>query len=178
LISPVTAIQEGMVKFPSWMDEEFQKKCIQPNALDFTVDKFFEFSNSDSFVISEDGKKMRQTTEMVPNAEGYIMIPPHTSVDCMSDFFVTIQESTAAYLIIRSTFNRNGLFLTSGLYDYGFSNNIGFVLHNLGSTHAYIRPNTRVGQIVFVESETKTGAYSGDYNLNPGQHWSKIGAPQ
>ena len=46
----------------------------------------------------------------------------------MSDFFVTVPAGLAAFLIVRSTLNRNGIFITSGLYDQGFSNNIGFVM--------------------------------------------------
>jgi deoxycytidine triphosphate deaminase len=89
----------------------------------------------------------------------------------MSDVYVEVPAGVAAKLIIRSTLNRNGIFLTSGLYDAGFKGNLGFVLHNRAG-EAYLAPGTRVGQIEFYKSDSE-GLYLGGYNTKEGQHWSE-----
>ncbi|RWZ87249.1 MAG: hypothetical protein EO766_12040 [Hydrotalea sp. AMD] len=177
-INPLHAIQEGWIKFPEWMDEEFKQKCIQPNAIDITLDHAYTLGLQTRFCLSETSKQMRSTERQ--NMHSYFSISDepfftlHTgSTDIMSDFFVTVPAGVAAFLIVRSTLNRNGLWVTSGLYDQGFSNNIGFVIHNDGP-NAFIAPHTRVAQLVFVKSEDSGLLYNGTYNQNQGQHWSNI----
>ncbi len=175
-INPLTIIENGWLKFPEWMDDDFKQKCIQPNAIDITLDKVFGLKN-DSFYLSETNKQMRRVTEHKPSNNPY---DPHLPsfhiptgcVDIMSDFFITVPVEMAAVLIVRSTLNRNGLFVTSGLYDTAFSGNIGFMLHNRGPV-AYIAPHTRIAQIAFVESDNH-GEYAGGYNTPSGKHWSQI----
>ncbi len=168
-INPLQAIREDWIKFPEWMDEEMKLKCIQPNAIDITLDRAFKLSNVESFTFSETTKVMRTPIE-VPTVNNYLTIDVG-STDILSDFFVNIPAGVAAFLIVRSTLNRNGLFVTSGLYDSGFNNLIGFAIQNNGHP-AYIAPHTRVAQIVFVKSEDSGVLYTGGYNNNPGQHWS------
>lgn len=88
--------------------------------------------------------------------------------DGMSDVYVNLPEGIAAQLIIRSTFNRNGIFLTSGLYDSGFKGHIGFAIHN-NSGEAKIGFGTRIGQIIFVSSDS-VGSYAGGWNHEEGTH--------
>ena len=179
-INPHRAIQEGWVKFPEWMDEEFRQKCIQPNAIDITLDRVFELMHYESFSLSESEKKLRTTIERFPTVvtpnsmtEGEYFSISHGYVDAMSDFFVDIPEGIAAFIIVRSTLNRNGLFVTSGLYDQGFKNKVGFMIRNQGP-NAYIAPHTRVAQLVFVKAEDSGILYNGTYNKNEGEHWSTI----
>lgn len=180
-INPNHAIAEGWVKFPEWMSEEFQQKCIQPNALDFTVDHVFNIANTDTFMISEDNKKMRSQVMIAPHqyydkewpeTEGpqYWQLTPGC-YDAMSDFYVTVPEGIAAHLITRSTFNRNGVFIQSGLYDSGFKGNCGFVIYNMGG-NTEIAPHTRIGQLIFTKSEPSGVVYAGGYNTEAGQHWT------
>jgi len=175
-ISPKTAIEEGWVKFPEWMSEEQQQKCIQPNALDFTVDRLFVVDRG-LFIINEDKKRMRGGPELEAKSvffeygtDPFWELQANEVYDGMSDFYVTVPEKVAAMLIVRSTFNRNGIFLTSGLYDSGFKGNIGFAIHNR-SGGACMAPHTRIGQIMFVHSES-VGQYTGGYNTKEGQHWT------
>ena len=169
-INPLHVINEGWLQFPAWMDEAFKQKCIQPNAIDITIDKVFDYKDRTAkFLLSEEEKIMRPMVEQSSFAT-YFNLNPGAS-DIMSDFYVSIPAGVAAFLIVRSTLNRNGLFVTSGLYDQGFSNNIGFVIHNTGPV-AFIAPHTRVAQIVFVKSEDSGILYDGAYNNNQGEHWS------
>ena len=69
----------------------------------------------------------------------------------------------AGWLIARSTLNRNGIFITSGLYDSGFENFIGGVMHVRGGP-ARIEKGARIAQFIFVEAET-VRLYDGEYSV-------------
>jgi deoxycytidine triphosphate deaminase len=139
-INPKIAIEKG------WIKGNIEDKHIQPNAIDFTIDKLFTIDDM-PFVISEQGKNMRGGSELSPNERwedrDYWILEERRSYDAMSNFYVELPEGIAALLIVRSTFNRNGLFVTSG--------------------------GTRVGQIIFVESENAL-MYAGGYNHAQGTH--------
>lgn len=176
-ISPEVAINEGWIKHPNvttlqdWKDAKF----VSPNAIDFTVDKMFSIAFHNQFVISENGKQMRGGSPYLPvldrsSGMDFWKLKQNTIVDCLSDMYVTIPDGIACQLIIRSTFSRNGLFLTSGLYDQGFEGNVGFALHNPhGATT--VAPGTRIGQIMFVQAQSSGEMYKGGYNHKDGDHW-------
>ena len=170
-IKPTVAIDKG------WIKGDFTDKNVQPNAIDFTLDRLFSIHEHHTFVINEDKKEMRGgeklNADFVLHGDDnmYWRLNPHTSYDGMSDFYVSVPEGVAALLIIRSTFNRNGIFLTSGLYDSGYEGHCGFALHN-NSGVALISPGTRVGQIIFVDSESAK-MYDGGWNHNVGTHHSE-----
>jgi len=169
-IKPTVAIDNG------WIKGDFTEDNIQPNAIDFTLDKLFTIDENSIFRIDENSKLMRGGDEVNPINDvrfgrDYWHLNAHTSYDGMSDFYVDIPEGVAAMLIIRSTFNRNGIFITSGLYDSGFQGHCGFAIHN-NSGVAQIAPKTRIGQIIFVESESAK-MYNGGYNHESGSHYSE-----
>ena len=171
-ISPKKAIAEGWVT--GLVDEE---KQVQPNAIDFTLDKLFTINENNTFVISEEGKQMRGGGEEQPIADRgddsvkWWYLDPHKVYDGMSNIYVKVPEGVAAYLIVRSTFNRNGIFITSGLYDSGFEGHIGFALHNR-SGDTKIAEGTRVGQLIFVTSDS-VGKYAGGWNHEEGSHYTE-----
>lgn len=182
-ISPQTAISEGWIKRSN--GEEISAAYIQPNAIDFTLDRAFSSVGSTKPFIAVDTiidgelKTVKQFPEFVEltAVEGadpkfdrvpMFMVEPQSSIDFLSDFYVEVPEGVAALLIVRSTFNRGGNFVTSGLYDSGFKGNIGAALHNNGNTNAFVGKGTRVGQIIFVSSES-VGSYTGGYNIELGE---------
>lgn len=167
-INPKIAISEGWISGIVDIDKQ-----VQPNAIDFTLDRLFSIHHHNGFHISEEGKQMRGGEEIAPIVDRRTNLPywrmeAKTSYDAMSNIYVKVPEGVAAMLIIRSTFNRNGLFLTSGLYDSGYEGHIGFAIHN-NSGYAYVSPGTRVGQIIFVESENAL-MYAGGWNHAEGTH--------
>ncbi|MGI0075902.1 MAG: dCTP deaminase [Nitrosopumilaceae archaeon] len=178
IINPRTAIKEGWIT--GIVDQE---KQIQPNAIDFTLDRLFHVSFN-NFIICVDPDTNKETKQMRGGSENltvndrrtgvdFFHIEGKTSYDAMSDVFVTIPEGVAALLITRSSYNRNSIFLTSGLYDSGFSNNIGFTLHNMSPGQAKIQKGMCVGQIIFIEAGT-SHLYTGVYNQKPGEHHLEI----
>lgn len=172
LISPKTAFESGWIKHSKYATyEEWEAaSLIGPNAIDFTIDDLFSISEDKPFIISEESKTMRGGDKVLP-VEGYWELNGHTAYDGLSSIYVDLPEGIACELIIRSTFNRNGVFLTSGLYDSGYKGSIGFGIHNR-SGKAFIAPGTRIGQIKFVSSD-KGGLYKGGWNHAEGEHWSK-----
>ena len=160
-INPQTAIKNGWItgiKNP--------EKQIQPNAIDFTLDKVFIINDEESFGISEDEKVMKGSTPCPPQSGGW-MIQERGMIDCLSDMYCDLPKGVAAMLVIRSSLARNGLLLVSGLYDSGFKGHIGFLLHNCSNSTAHFATGTRVGQIIFVHS-TSSHLYAGDYNHESG----------
>lgn len=180
-ISPQTAISEGWIKRSD--GTEISAAYIQPNAIDFTIDRVFssaaattQFKAVDT-VIDGELKTVKQFPEFeeldaFEDADAKFDRVPmwHLtpgSYDFLSDFYVEVPEGVAALLIVRSTFNRGGVFVTSGLYDSGYKGNIGAALHNNGNTAAGVGKGVRVGQIIFVKSES-VGLYVGGYNHEAG----------
>lgn len=178
-ISPQTAIEKGWIKRQD--GTEIAAEFIQPNAIDFTIDRVFTTNTAESGVfkvadVVVDGvvktvKEFPKFFELQPAEDvdpKFDRVPlwtlyPRQAFDFLSDFYVEVPEGVAALLIVRSTFNRAGVFVTSGLYDSGYKGNIGAALHNNGNTTAYVGKGTRVGQIIFVQSES-VGSYAGGYN--------------
>ena len=173
-ISPKTAIQEGWVTHPNCkvIEDWFDHKFLNPNALDFTLDAVYTIASANAFIIDEENKMMRGGAPHLPIADRvtskeYWFMKGKSVYDCMSDLYVEVPEGVACQLIIRSTFSRNGLFLTSGLYDSGFKGNIGFAIHNNCEGIMKVGVGTRIGQIIFVESASE-GVYAGQYNHEAG----------
>jgi len=185
-INPQIAIKEGWIK--GIVNPE---KQIQPNAIDFTLDKAFTINDEVPFYVSETQKHMKGSSPYTPHEisvlryshklnDGFKVyekiekpketgwtIVPGNKLDCLSDLYCDLPKGISAMLIVRSTLARNGLILTSGLYDSGFQGHVGFVLHNNSVTIASIAQGTRVGQIIFVESDA-AGLYDGSYKHDEG----------
>lgn len=166
-INPKIAIEKGWVTGIHNPDKQ-----VQPNAIDFTLDRLWVVNEHSQFVISEVDKQMRRRTELVsvPHRAEHDMyfwsIHPQTILDGLSDVYVDVPDGVAAMLVPRSSFTRNGFLLTSGLYDSGFKGHIGFVLHNRGGD-ARVFEGTRVGQLIFIESENAL-MYGGGYSHDKG----------
>lgn len=142
--SQLTAIQNG---------------DIQPNAVDLRLGKVFKI-NDNVFTIDEDQKLHRGSTEFEPWDDGYYYLVPG-SYEVIMENEIDVGPDEAGFVITRSTLNRNGLFLTSGLYDTGYDGVMAGVLHvNVGL--ARIKPGTRIGQYLSWKAEALS-SYDGDY---------------
>ena len=137
---------------------------IQPNAVDLRLAKLFRLLPTE-FYISNERKQHRQQEEIFPDDLGEFFLEPNQSYqfDCLET--VTIPTGYAGWLIARSTLNRNGIFITSGLYDSGFNNIVGGTMH-VRAGPARILSHTRIAQFIYAEAET-VGMYDGDYNAPP-----------
>lgn len=74
---------------------------------------------------------------------------------------IEVPNGMCAQILTRSTVNRGGNFITSGLYDAGYKGVLGCILHiNVPLT---IEIGVRLAQIIFSEAE-EGDLYSGIYN--------------
>lgn len=140
-----------------------EQNDVQPNAVDLKLGKVFKIKE-DLFEISNDHKKHRGTEyEVQPDEDGYFyLVPGHYEV--VMDNIIHVGEGEAGWVITRSTLNRNGLFLTSGLYDSGYHGVMAGVLHvTIGD--ARIKKGARIGQYLSFDAEA-LHSYDGDYGIN------------
>jgi deoxycytidine triphosphate deaminase len=164
---------------------------VEPNAIDFTLDTLhkidstiFYFSNTKADVVHRHRNEVPESSAQAVarqyglpvhastdvDVSGWLLAPG-TSYDAMSDVYIEVPEGVVAFLVIRSTANRNGVFLTGGIYDSGFKGNIGFALHNTDTGAAFIEKGTFIGQVVFADSDSAK-LYAGGYNTKKGEHWT------
>ena len=142
----------------------------QPNAVDLRLDKIFEIHNS-PFTISEEEKKHRGSVEIQPNQEGWFYLMPGT-YEIVMENIINVGPNEAGWVITRSTLNRNGVFITSGLYDSGYHGVMAGALH-VTTGPLKIQRGTRVGQFLLFDSESLS-KYEGSYGLNS-EHDKKYG---
>ena len=139
-----------------------QEGDVQPNAADLRLDKVFKIKK-DVFEISNDHKKHRGTEyELKPDSNGYFVLEPG-DYEVVMENIVHVGEGEAGWVITRSTLNRNGVFITSGLYDSGYHGVMAGVLH-VGIGVARIKKGTRIGQYLSFDAEA-LHSYDGDYGV-------------
>lgn len=166
IINPKVALEKGWisgVKDPA--------KQVQPNAIDFTLDRAFKINDYIPFTITEEQKTMKGSTELTPwdFKDGLVgwRIEDNEMLDGLSSVYCDLPEGICAQLVIRSSLARNGLLLTSGLYDSGFKGHVGFVIHNRSSLYCILGEGVRVGQIFLFQADS-AGMYAGGYNHDKG----------
>ena len=143
---------------------------VQPNAVDLRLGKIFKIKN-ELFQVDNEIKTHRGTEEMVSDHLGfYTLQPGHYEV--VMENIIHVGEGEAGWVITRSTLNRNGLFLTSGLYDTGYHGVMAGVLHVTVGV-ARIKRGTRIGQYLSFNAEA-LHSYDGDYGVGK-EHDNKYG---
>lgn len=148
-----------------------QEGDVQPNAVDLRLGKIFPITKN-TFEISNEHKKHRGTEpELVADADGYYTLEPG-EYEVVMENIINVGEGEAGWVITRSTLNRNGLFLTSGLYDSGYHGVMAGVLHVTVGT-ARIKQGTRIGQYLSFNAEA-LHKYDGDYGVGK-SHDNKYG---
>lgn len=134
---------------------------VQPNAVDLRIDKIFRLRDDKVFHISEEGKEHRGSLAVPPEDDWWYLIPG--TYEIVMQNIITVGEGEAGWVITRSTLNRNGVFITSGLYDSGYHGVMAGALHVTGGPMR-IKRGTRVGQFLLFKSETLK-LYDGDYGI-------------
>ena len=138
-----------------------QPQDVQPNAVDLRLGKVFRLSSS-TFKIDENEKVHRGSFEMKPDPMGYYNLA-EGHYEVVMENMITVGENEAGWVITRSTLNRNGVFLTSGLYDTGYDGVMAGVMHvSCGPTR--IQRGTRIGQYISFNAEA-LHKYDGDYGV-------------
>ena len=138
-----------------------QEQDIQPNAVDLRLGKVF-FIRPAAFIIDEEDKRHRGTVELTTDPDGYYtLVEGHYEV--VMENVIEVGEGEAGWVITRSTLNRNGVFLTSGLYDSGYHGVMAGVMH-VTCGPMKIKPGTRIGQYLSFDAEALS-KYDGSYGI-------------
>lgn len=115
-------------------------------------------------VLSEERKQHRGSIENTPNSQGWWTLEVgHYEVTMQN--IIHVGDSEAGWVITRSTLNRNGVFLTSGLYDSGYHGAMAAVLH-VTIAPLVIQRGTRIGQYLSFDAEM-LHQYDGAYGFTP-----------
>ncbi len=141
---------------------EFTENQVQPNAIDLRVESL-QLITDNLFTIDEEQKQHRGSTAVRTDENGYWMLESGKRYEVIFEGIVNVQEGEAGWVITRSTLNRNGLFLTSGLYDSGYEGVMAGCLH-VTSGPARIKKGTRLGQFILFDAESLS-SYDGDYGV-------------
>jgi len=149
---------------------QYDSDQVQPNAVDLRVNKIFE-SFSQVFIISEEDKQHRETRPVDLGKDGWWRLEPG-SYEIVMEGTISIGEDEAGLVVARSSLNRNGCFITSGLYDSGYEGVMAGVLH-VNNGPMMLKPGTRVGQFLLFKADTMF-QYDGDYGAGK-QHDNKYG---
>jgi deoxycytidine triphosphate deaminase len=148
--------ESSRTKLTNVVDED-----IQPNAVDLRLDKVFQIQPN-IFEISNEHKIHRGSKELIPDTYGYFTLYPG-AYEIVMENIIHVGEGEAGWVITRSTLNRNGCFITSGLYDSGYHGVMAGVLHVTVDT-AKIKRGTRVGQYLSFDAEALK-MYDGSYGI-------------
>ena len=139
--------------------------CKQPNAVDLRLDTVHRITDS-GFLLSENKQhRMSHKLSEIRDRDGFFELRKG-SYQFETIHKVTIPEGMAGWLIARSTLNRNGVFITSGLYDSGFNDIIGGVMHVM-TNNVKLEKGVRIAQFILADAET-THLYDGQYNAPKG----------
>lgn len=136
-----------------------QEGDVQPNAVDLRLGKIFKMSQS-TFIIDEKSKKHRGSFEIRADQDGYYNLA-EGHYEVVMDNMIVVGDNEAGWVITRSTLNRNGVFLTSGLYDSGYDGVMAGVMH-VTCGPMRIQKGTRIGQYLSFNAES-LHKYAGSY---------------
>tara|TARA_R110000796_G_scaffold42061_2_gene104255 strand:- start:292 stop:789 length:498 start_codon:yes stop_codon:yes gene_type:complete len=132
---------------------------VQPNAVDLRIGKVFRISKN-TFEIDENSKTHRGSDPCELNRHGVFNLP-EGHYEVIMENKISVGGDEAGFVITRSTLNRNGVFLTSGLYDTGYEGVMAAVMH-VTCGPMKIAPGTRVGQYLSFDAEA-LHEYDGSY---------------
>ena len=134
----------------------------QPNACDLRLDKVFQILPN-IFELSNEHKVHRGSKDLIPDSFGYFTLYPG-AYEVIMENIIHVGKGEAGWVITRSSFNRNGCFITSGLYDSSYHGTMAAVLHVTIDT-ARIKKGTRIGQYLSFDAEM-LHEYNGSYGFN------------
>lgn len=159
-INPQTAIKEGWITtrdgYSPIVEDLKHSECqIQQNGIDLRIDNIQMITggseDTEGIVIGHTKKVLPKYTDP-PFENNFFSINPGYAYafDCME--YINVPEKIAAMIFVRSTLNRIGAFVTSGLWDSGFHGALGGVLRSM--SYFKLEKGTRICQVVFVEADS------------------------
>lgn len=150
--NPEVIFRDGIVS-----DLEGGSLAIQQNGIDITLESV-EMVMGGS--LGRDDKKINTYLPVKEDSDGWFHLASNQCYSVMFQQEVKVPENMIATVVQRSTLNRIGSFILSGVYDSGFQNTIGAILRT--SSAIKIQKGARIAQIVFQSAESAS-LYDGSY---------------
>jgi deoxycytidine triphosphate deaminase len=159
--------------------EVLSDSSYQINGIDVTCDRLFRLTTNSNTVIPLDGKTTH-TNQMeilthhqhtlndntrasaLTKDDHWHLVGNVVAYPFMSDIEVEIPDGFCGWLITRSSLNRNGVIVQSGLYDAGFKGNIAGTLYKFNNNTVSLERGCRVAQFILAKAESR-GLYNGQY---------------
>lgn len=162
-----------MIIHSSTIATNVDEQMIQPNAIDLRIASIEELSpTTRPLNLSEGIPKQFVPRNTVPLVNHQWRLYGGRTFDVLSSSSVVVPEGMCGWLVLRSTFARNGCILQSGLYDAGYDGPIGGILtvpHYLETLT--LTPGTRFAQFILAKAETEKlydGFYGQQISAQPG----------
>lgn len=152
---------------------EIQEGDVQQVATDIRLDKIFKIGSDVFEIDANNNKKHRGSTPVEPDADGFYYLEPG-AYEGTSLNQIEVGPDEAGFLIIRSTFNRNGVYLTTGCYDPGYKGGCNFALH-VTSGPIRVQKGTRIAQMLIWKAKA-TSQYNGSYGTGKDFDKQRYGA--
>lgn len=153
----------------SAINTTIDENCKQQNATDFTCDEIAVLDRSiEHPAIFKDRTQHNKKTNLPitshPNGsevvEGWYLKPG--IYETKSNIWVEIPADCAAWVVQRSSLNRNGVVLMGSLYDSGYNGPICSTIYVHNPNGIFIEKGARVGQFILAKAEA-LGQYNGQY---------------
>ena len=160
--------KDGMQYFDLKWDEVIDKQSVQPNAIDVRANSLSRFKKWKWGVVSETIKTQHIDTipespvkELFGSNELFgWWLAPGECYSFSSKVWIEVPDNMVGWLISRSSLNRNGVFIQSGLYDSGFKGYIAGTMYAFNEM--FIESDTRVAQFIMADAEM-LHKYDGQY---------------
>jgi deoxycytidine triphosphate deaminase len=130
---------------------------VQQNGIDLTLESLAEITGGISLI---NEKEIFKNKEVLLDEDNCYTLEANKAYAVEFQQEVSVPGSLCASVVQRSTLNRMGTFIISGLYDSGFKNRIGAVLR--ASAPIKIQKGSRVAQIIFQDASAAS-LYDGSY---------------
>lgn len=165
VINPKEILERNIIQIPEDVDID---KILQPNGIDLYLSSVSEIDQiGASTEVGDNVKTLHRLGRPLPTTKGrledeYFLLEKNRAYRVETEYNLKLPEDVAACIFVRSTLNRNGVLLGSGLWDSGYDGMIGSTLYPQVNCRLY--PPCRFAQIVFFRAESSR-LYDGTYNI-------------
>lgn len=145
------------------------ERAVQPNAVDLSVCRVFKMEG-DCKLLGDNTKIHRSHVCIEPQDGVYVLEPGVYEVQLNET--IEVGENECGYVIVRSTLSRNGITLSSGLYDSGYKGPMS-VLMTVTCGKLTIEKGTRIGQYLNFHCKS-VKLYNGSYGFGKSDLANKL----
>lgn len=161
------------------IDEMDLENQLQPASLDIRLGHEFAKTPNDQ-IIDPENEDVEYNRFLVDH-KGYVVDPGEFLLGTTKET-IKLPRDLVAKVEGRSSYGRLGVIIhaTAGFIDAGFQGQITLEISNIASSSVRLRPNTRIGQLVFHQLDTPSEVPYGDkpdakYQGQQGPVGSKLG---